>query len=139
MDPLRGLVPLPGYEGDFRQPSIMPSLPSTIAPPYWANGAIYVPPGYKEYKAKAMPGLPYAFPNVQNPDVPIEEDKDIVEANKQGSKPRRRNMPIQGETVADLVNNIIKEDANLKQTRDAFRKIVGILEDARELDMFAEF
>lgn len=138
MDPLRGLVPLPGFEREY-QPTPPPQLPYSVAPPYWANGAVYLPPGYKEYKAKAMPGATYNFPVVQNLDLKVEEDHDIIQANKERAKPRRKNMPIEGETVADLVNNIIKNDANLKQTRDAFRKIVGILEDARELDMFAEF
>lgn len=128
----RGLVPLPELQG----------LQSNIN---------YNPYNHQHYQGfhpvpqygytgppRPIPGPQYATPIVQNAEMKIDEDKNIVEANKESNKRKKRGS-IQGNTIVELVNNIIKEKATLKQARDAFKKIVEIVEDEKELNIFSEF
>lgn len=126
----RGLVPLPGFE----KPA---PIPQTMARPYWENPG-YIPYPYHQQHSRQMPGPSYAYPIVQNVDIPIEQDAEIIKTNKVKAAPKRRGS-IEGETIKDLVNNIIKEKATLKQTKDAFKKMTEILEDQREMSIFDEF
>jgi len=137
----KGLVPLPGFENK----QVMQQIPAQVPQPYYQNphyqpfvyGMPYGAPNAKQF-ARPMPGATYNMPIVQNTEVPIEVDKDIEKTNKE-RKPRQKRGSIEGESVADLVRNVIKEDANLKQARGAFKKIVDILEDQRELSIFDDF
>ena len=130
----RGLVPLPGYEQIQARP-VEP--PRSVAQPYWQNPS-YNPYIYPDQHTRKMPGPQYAYPIVQNVDIKIEEDDVIVKSNKD-KKIRQKRGSIEGDTIADLVNNVIKEKANLKQARGAFKKMAEILEDQRELAIFDEF
>lgn len=50
-------------------------------------------------------------------------------------KKRKKNEEIEGETIPELVNNIIIEKPNLKILRKAFRKIVDIGEEEKEANL----
>jgi len=134
----RGLVPLPGYErqpvnnqyhNPYHNPYNMMSDMSGYHP-YYPNGPVIT---------KKMPGPQYALPIVQTAELKIEEDKDIVKANKEGKRKPARKMSIQGNSVSELIRNIIKENANLKQAKGAFKKMIEILEDEHEIHMFNDF
>lgn len=147
----RGLVPLPGYENKPHLPSWgrpPPNIPAHMAQPYYQNPSympyhyggpptMYGQPNARQF-TKPMPGPTYNHPVVQDTEISIAVDEDIEKTNKE-KKARRKRLSIQGDTVPDLVRNIIKEDADLKQARGAFRKIVDILEEERELNVFNEF
>ena len=44
----------------------------------------------------------------------------------------KRKTSIEGDTIGELVNNIIKEKPSIKLVSKAFQKIVDILEDERD-------
>jgi len=133
----RGLVPLPGFEEEYAYVPPRTNNPVTMQQPYWQH-PIYVPHGYRPPTANPMPGPQFAYPIVQNLQVPIVEDEMIIKSNKERA-PRKKRTEIEGETVVEIVNNIIKENATLKQAKDAFKKIVRIMEEDRELTIFEEF
>ena len=133
----RGLVPLPGYDRPAKK--YIPHNPYNMLlddrnisqyHPYYPNGPA---------NTKKMPGPQYALPIVQTAELKIEEDKDIVKANKEGKRKPSRKLSIQGNSVSELIRNIIKENANLKQTKGAFKKMIEILEDDHEIMMFNDF
>lgn len=138
----RGLVPLPGHTITSRtvEPiqyqhsqlgyNMMHDYPQYGYHPYFPNGPAHT---------KKMPGPQYALPIVQNAELKIEEDKDIVRANKEGTKKASRKLSIQGDTVSELIRNIIKENANLKQAKGAFKKMIDILEEENEIMVFNDF
>lgn len=57
--------------------------------------------------------------------------KDVFKEKKK----KKKNEEIEGETVPELVNNIIIEKPNLKILRKAFRKIVDIAEEEKEANL----
>ena len=76
------------------------------------------------------PQMTYPMVGIQNP-----TDKLIPKDIYKEKKKKKKNEEIEGDTVPELVNNIITEKPNLKILRKAFRKIVDIAEEEKETNL----
>jgi len=123
MDRFSGLIPLDA---------------ATVAPPsnYYQN----VPQGTQLHRQlftpqpvdqtlRAQSNIVYDTPGTQC-------EKPIMPNIEKAPKPKKqRKTSVEGDTIGELVNNIIKDKPSLKLVNKAFQKMVDILEDERdELD-----
>jgi hypothetical protein len=121
MDPLSGLIPLDA---------------ACVAPPTaFLENVHYGTPLYRQIYTprpvdetlRAQSNIVYDRPGVM-PDKPIMPDVEKPPKTK-----KQRKTSIEGDTIGELVNNIIKEKtASLKLVNKAFQKMVDILEEERD-------
>lgn len=120
MDPrLNGLIPLDDYRqipvnSDFVQPK----------PKYYSYHELYNPPPVDETMRR--PKVVYDRPNVQQP------TRIMPDVEKPPPIKEKRRKSVEGDTINELVLNIIKDRPNINMTRKAIKKMVNMIEDEKD-------
>jgi hypothetical protein len=92
--------------------------------------------GYK--KPEPVQKVSYHAPQMVAPVVGIQNADDKINPKDiyKEKRKRKKNEEIEGNTIDELVQNIILEKPNLKILRKAFQKIIDIVEDEKEAELF---
>jgi len=127
VDRFAGLIPLDA--SNLAPPSNMHQYPVGRTPSQFSRQSLYAPMTDDE-SLRAPSRQVFDRPGVQY------DTRLVKDFNKAPQTKKVRKTSIEGETIPEIVNNIIKEKtASLKLVNKAFQNMVDILEDERdELD-----